>query len=162
MFISTNTKKLLVGPLIPGPAPPGSYWTDIGGPWVTGLFLHMRPATVMPACRLLTDSSARHEVTGQTTAMPIWYRIRHGESSKAETTTRCCRPFRRSLPSRIRHHQLCRQGYNRNGECLGMASEDFQNLVTDPDGHWSVWKNSATVTDNLSSHSAVGSTPCST
>ena len=106
------------------------------GPWVRRRFLRIRPATTILTSRLLADSNARHAVTGQTMARPIWCRSGTAKHPRLRCpgATRCCRRGRQSLPSRSRRHRRCRQGRNRNGECLGTAPEDFPNLVTDPDG----------------------------
>ena len=126
--------------------------------WVTGLHLRTGPSTAFPAYRLLTDTNAWYEVTGKTATLPVWYRLRysnafqgwvHGdyvELSEAAPAVATVTPP--TMPAETGPADETGTG---TGTTTGAAAGDFRNLVTNPDGRWSVGKSGTTVTANFSS-----------
>ncbi len=128
--------------------------------WVTGLHLRTGPSTAFPAYRLLTDTNAWYEVTGKTATAPVWYRLRysnafqgwvHGDYVElSERTTVTPIPVSTPPPMPAETGPADETGTG-TGTTTGAAAGDFRNLVTNPDGRWSVGKSGTTVTANFSS-----------
>ena len=126
--------------------------------WVTGLNLRTGPSTAFAVHALLTDTNAWYAVTGRTATTPVWYRLRYGDtfqgwvhgayvelSEAAPAITTVTPPAEPAPPG------PANEAGTGTETTTGSASGDFRNLVTNPDGRWTVAKSGTTVTANFGS-----------
>ena len=126
--------------------------------WVTGLHLRTGPSTDFAAYRLLTDTAVWYEVTGKTATTPVWYRLRFSDTFQgwvrgdyvelSEAAPAVAPVTPPTMPPETGPADEAGTG---SGTTTGSASGDFRNLVTNPDGRWTVDKGGTTVTANFSS-----------
>ena len=126
--------------------------------WVTGLNLRTGPSTAFPAYRLLTDTAVWYRVTGKTDTTPVWYRLRYSDTFQgwvhgayvelSERTTVTPIPVSTPPPMPAVPDPANEAGTGME-TTTGSAAGDFRNLVTNPDGRWTVDKSGTTVTANF-------------
>ena len=124
--------------------------------WVTGLNLRTGPSTAFAVHALLTDTNAWYAVTGKTATTPVWYRLRYSDtfqgwvhgayvelSEAAPAITAVTPPAEPAAPDPANEAGTGME------TTTGSAAGDFRNLVTNPDGRWTVDKSGTTVTANF-------------
>ena len=126
--------------------------------WVAGLNLRTGPSTAFPAYRLLTDTAVWYRVTGKTATTPVWYRLRYSDTFQgwvhgayvelSERTTVTPIPVSTPPPMPAVPDPANEAGTGME-TTTGSAAGDFRNLVTNPDGRWTVDKSGTTVTANF-------------